>query len=324
MLAGRQSAARGFARLVRVEPSHSSAGCPSTLSVGDLLTPGAGSGWAVSPRKGAPFLARLRTIKPGFFTNEYLADAGAEAMVLFAGLWCIADREGRVEDRPARIKVECIPYFNVDPNEQLQRLHDRGFIIRYEADGFKYIQINAFLKHQTPHVKEKSSTIPAPDKNSAFPVVAPERASTSTPSICLLSLGSGNLGLGSENLDPERKPRGGARGRVRKVEAPVPPDPRKDHPAIVAFRNETSRFPPKTWWDDIIRAVGDPPSPLLHDAFREWTRRGNKTSDLGWIAWVEAGEVPLNGGGTSKRNKGEMIAEAIAMYDKSKGLKNGE
>lgn len=138
-------------------------------------------------------MARLRTIKPGFFTNEYLAECGPEAMILFAGLWCIADREGRLEDRPARIKVECLPYFNADPNDLLQRLHDRGFIQRYEADGSSFIQVLKFSKHQTPHVKEKPSTIQAPDKPGAFPVLAP-------PVFGDLSLGSGNLGVGITTL----------------------------------------------------------------------------------------------------------------------------
>ena len=44
-------------------------------------------------------MARARLLKPGFFTNEDLCELPAFGRLLFAGLWTIADREGRLEDR---------------------------------------------------------------------------------------------------------------------------------------------------------------------------------------------------------------------------------
>jgi len=32
------------------------------------------------------------------------------ARLLYPGLWMLADREGRLEDRPLRIKAEILPY----------------------------------------------------------------------------------------------------------------------------------------------------------------------------------------------------------------------
>ena len=61
-------------------------------------------------------MARSRNIKPGFFLNDDLAECEPLARLLFAGLWCIADREGRLEDRPKRIKIEVLPYDNCDVN----------------------------------------------------------------------------------------------------------------------------------------------------------------------------------------------------------------
>jgi hypothetical protein len=60
-------------------------------------------------------VARSRNIKPGFFLNDELAECEPLARILFAGLWCIADREGRLEDRPKRIKAEVLPYLAPDP-----------------------------------------------------------------------------------------------------------------------------------------------------------------------------------------------------------------
>lgn len=111
-------------------------------------------------------MSRSRNIKPGFFTNELLGELPPTTRLLFVGLWLLADRQGRLENRPKRIAVELLPYDNIDPEAAISSLHDNGFVTCYEVDGNKYIQINNFQKHQTPHVKERASTIPEPDLNS--------------------------------------------------------------------------------------------------------------------------------------------------------------
>jgi hypothetical protein len=107
-------------------------------------------------------MARARNIKPGFFKNETLGSLPPLARILFAGLWTIADRAGRLEDRPQRIKLEVLGYDDCDVDALLQALHDRGFILRYHIGEVPYIQILAWGKHQNPHVKEVPSTIQAP------------------------------------------------------------------------------------------------------------------------------------------------------------------
>ena len=112
-------------------------------------------------------MARARIIKPAFFHNDALADLDALTRLLFAGLWCIADREGRLEFRPKKIKADVLPYDNCDPEKMLIDLHNAGFILIYEVDKVIYIQIVNFNKHQKPHNKEVSSSIPAPIKDVA-------------------------------------------------------------------------------------------------------------------------------------------------------------
>lgn len=108
-------------------------------------------------------MARARNIKPGFYKNEDLAECSVWARLIFPGLWMLADREGRMEDRPKRIKGELLPYDSVEVDSLLNELARFGFILRYEAAGQRYIQILKFSEHQTPHVREQASTIPAPD-----------------------------------------------------------------------------------------------------------------------------------------------------------------
>lgn len=107
-------------------------------------------------------MARIRFIKPGFFDNEDLCELHPLARLLFAGLWTLADREGRLEDRPKRIKADVLPYDDaVDIDELLDALDEYGFIVRYIAEGERYIEIVKFHKHQHPHRREAASTIPA-------------------------------------------------------------------------------------------------------------------------------------------------------------------
>jgi hypothetical protein len=108
-------------------------------------------------------MARARNIKPGFFTNELLGESDPLHSLLFIGLWLLADREGRLEDRPVRIRSSIMPLrFQVDADAILSWLHENQFITRYEIKGKKYIQIENFGKHQQPHYKEVASEIPPP------------------------------------------------------------------------------------------------------------------------------------------------------------------
>lgn len=107
-------------------------------------------------------MARARNIKPALFKNEILGVADPLATLLFEGLWLLADREGRLEDRVLRIKAELFPYReNVNVDALLNWLASEGFIHRYVVDGKRYIEVDCFVKHQNPHKNEPPSEIPS-------------------------------------------------------------------------------------------------------------------------------------------------------------------
>lgn len=113
-------------------------------------------------------MPRIRGLKPDYFKDEYLAELPFEARLLFAGLWCYADKKGRLEDRPKYIKAEIFPYDKVDIEKLLKLLADpklperpnKAFIRRYTVEGRQYIDIPMFLEHQAPHHTEKESKLP--------------------------------------------------------------------------------------------------------------------------------------------------------------------
>jgi hypothetical protein len=107
-------------------------------------------------------MARARLLKPGFFKNSKLTALEPHARLLFAGLWLLADRKGRLKDDPMVIKGEIFPHEAIDVDRLLTKLARRSFITRYKTRENKYISITAFEKHQTPHVREPESIIPPP------------------------------------------------------------------------------------------------------------------------------------------------------------------
>jgi hypothetical protein len=149
-------------------------------------------------------MARKREIGRGFYTDEDLAERSVWARLLFPALWQIADRKGRIEDRPAWIRTQAFPYEDMDAEEVNELLNELAkpkrhsprapepFIVRYEVDGRRYIQIVNFERHQHIHPNEPPSQIPAPPrviKDSRSPLgVAPEptpsaQAMSSVPSM---------------------------------------------------------------------------------------------------------------------------------------------
>lgn len=117
-------------------------------------------------------MARARNIKPGFYRDASLVELPVETRLLFPGLWMLADRAGRLEDKPKQIKMEIYPADNFDVDLLLNQLATAGLIVRYEANGTRYIQVRNFEKHQNPHRDEKASTIPAPCEHGASTVQA--------------------------------------------------------------------------------------------------------------------------------------------------------
>lgn len=98
-------------------------------------------------------------MKPEFYTDEELNDLPLEAHFLFGGLFVIADREGRLEDRPRTIKISVFPHREIAVDPLLENLaqkkpNGKSFIIRYEKNGTRLIQIVGFKRHQRITGKE--------------------------------------------------------------------------------------------------------------------------------------------------------------------------
>lgn len=106
---------------------------------------------------------RSRTLKPGFFENEELGELDPLARLLFAGLWCYADREGRFRWIPTLIKSKIFPYgihTSSDIQVLMESLRDSALILHYSVNGKEYGLIPKFDQHQRIHPRESPSKIP--------------------------------------------------------------------------------------------------------------------------------------------------------------------
>lgn len=108
-------------------------------------------------------MARIRTIKPEFFTSEDIVALSPMARLLYIALWCEADREGRLAWKPKTFKMRYLPADDCDVSALCDEL-TQGGLVRLYGDGLAYIP--NFGKHQHLNPREATSTLPDPHASS--------------------------------------------------------------------------------------------------------------------------------------------------------------
>jgi hypothetical protein len=118
-------------------------------------------------------MARIRTVKPEFFKHYDLFKAeeecGLPLRVAFSGLWCCADKEGRFKWQPAQLKLDVLPYDDVNFEDVLNVLERHEFIVKYSVDNKWFGCIPTLPEHQRFSGKEaqfESKLPPPPGKQS--------------------------------------------------------------------------------------------------------------------------------------------------------------
>ncbi|MGE0421445.1 MAG: hypothetical protein AB7O88_04235 [Reyranellaceae bacterium] len=124
-------------------------------------------------------MARIRTIKPDFFRHHELwvaeRDSGLPLRLAYAGMWCVIDRAGRFKWRPPELKIQVLPYDEVDFERVLEALVRYGFVRRYSVAGVEYGVVPSFARHQVFNVKEKASALPGPAPEQTCAGTVPEQ-----------------------------------------------------------------------------------------------------------------------------------------------------
>jgi hypothetical protein len=115
-------------------------------------------------------MARIRTIKPEFFTSEDIVSLSPMARLLYIALWCEADREGRMVWKPRTFKLRYLPADDCSVDDLCAELIDRGLVKLY-GEGLAYIP--AFGEHQHINPRETDSSLPVPDASPRVRTRAP-------------------------------------------------------------------------------------------------------------------------------------------------------
>lgn len=107
-------------------------------------------------------VARIRTIKPDFFTSEDIVNLSPTARLLYIALWCEADREGRMKWRPGTFKMRYLPRDEIAIEAVCNELISRGLVVLY-GEGLAHIP--TFREHQHVNPRETASVLPAPNEH---------------------------------------------------------------------------------------------------------------------------------------------------------------
>jgi len=111
-------------------------------------------------------MARIRSIKPEFWTSEQVMECSPNARLLFIGLWNFCDDAGRHPFSARQIKAEIMPGDDVSSENirgMLEELSRIGLIEVYEVDNKQYLQVTGW--HHQRIDKPQVPKYPAKPKN---------------------------------------------------------------------------------------------------------------------------------------------------------------
>jgi hypothetical protein len=172
-------------------------------------------------------VARIRSIKPDFWTSEQVMECSPMARLMFIGLWNFADDHGRLPCAPKTIKAQIFPADDIN-SEAVRRMIDElssnGLVQVYVVDDKEYLFITGWRHqkidrrqpakypdpppYQSPTIRRMVSTDlrgsegigEDEDAASAAPFDEPEKPSEQTPEVELFRRGKELLGPSAGGL----------------------------------------------------------------------------------------------------------------------------
>ena len=156
-------------------------------------------------------MARIRTIKPEFWTSEQIVECSPIARLLFVGMWNFCDDAGIHPDSAKRLKMEVFPAdsFSLEEVESMiSELINQGLVRRYQSGGTGYLIVTGW-HHQK--IERPNCRYPKPDGGSKFGDQSSnglraidDQSATDRPRICKGMEGKGMEGKGEESTIARR------------------------------------------------------------------------------------------------------------------------
>ncbi|MFG1776635.1 hypothetical protein ACGFIG_09420 [Micromonospora sp. NPDC049048] len=216
-------------------------------------------------------MARIRTIKPEFFTSLTVASLPVEARLTFIGLWTHVDDEGRCVDDARLIKAAVWPLddrLSTDVELDLKRLSESSLIVRYNVGERSYLAVRGWSEHQRINRPTRSKLPAPPESGSADQSPGRSHDGPPPPAETYITDDFTDDSLNPHGTFPDdsRQERNREQGTGnREEERPTPPAPDDDRPDVeqickhLADRIEAngSKRPAigKTWRDAARRLI---------------------------------------------------------------------
>lgn len=124
-------------------------------------------------------MARIRSVKPEFWTSGQVLECSRNARLLFIGLWNFCDDQGRHPLRAKQIKAQIYPSDDLQEKDilgMLSELSKNGLITTYTVDNQEYLQVNGW--HHQRIDKPQPAKYPPPlqdDSGNILGTLPPDR-----------------------------------------------------------------------------------------------------------------------------------------------------
>lgn len=120
-------------------------------------------------------MARIRSIKPEFWSSPTLARVSREARLTFVGLWNLADDTGRCEALPRTLLGALYPFDDDVTESELTEWVDQlatvGLLRLYESRGRRYLFVTGWKEHQRIDNPSKARC-PDPDDDDSHEITS--------------------------------------------------------------------------------------------------------------------------------------------------------
>lgn len=111
-------------------------------------------------------MARIRSIKPEFWTSEQIMECSTNARLMFIGMWNFADDHGRMPNSPKTIKAQVFPSDEISAEivrRMIDELSSNGLLTIYEVENKEYLQITGWQHQRIDRPQPAKYPPPPPD-----------------------------------------------------------------------------------------------------------------------------------------------------------------
>lgn len=150
-------------------------------------------------------MARIRSIKPEFWTAEQVMECSPMARLLFIGMWNFCDDAGIHPASAKTLKAEVFPSDDITSGEVeslVAELVLNDLLLEYEVGGKKYLHVTGWSRHQK--IEKPNFKHPKPDSTGNRRPVADQSPSDQRPVADQLPPEWSGDGVGEDVNPPHR------------------------------------------------------------------------------------------------------------------------